>query len=218
MPSSNHRKKVADAEGESAGLLVNGPATRLSSAMGAGEVVGPIELPHRLMGTLHSLAAASGVGDLAALSVCAGALVDRLSRTATPCRARIVRGIDSAIVPASGSPDLSVGFRTALSQAAQSGNAAAPDAADGRPVVVEILVSHDDRRLYVESLTNSSDVPSAWAWARAFLQLLTGIASEPDAPINRHPLVDADELIGLSQARNRPQQDVGDGHLDYQRY
>jgi hypothetical protein len=42
MPRSNHLKKVADAEGGSARLPVNGYATRLSSATSADEVVGPI--------------------------------------------------------------------------------------------------------------------------------------------------------------------------------
>jgi hypothetical protein len=163
------------------------PDGRLSPAAGADEVVGPIELPRRLMGTLRALAVASGVGDLTSLSVCAGALVARLSGSAAPCRARIVRGIEEAIVPTSGPPDLSAGFRTALAQAAQPGYGV-PDAADWRPVVVEIVISHDDRHFYVESLTSSSGVPSAWDWAHAFLQLLTGLASEPDAPILRHPL------------------------------
>jgi hypothetical protein len=188
MLTGNHLGSAPDAHGVSASLPENGSAPRPLPAATADEVVGPIELPRGLMGALHSLAAASGVGDLASFAVCVGALVARLPGPATPCRARIVRGVEEAIVPASGSPDLSVGFRTALSQAAQPGNAAVPDAAGGQSVVVEIVVSDDGRHFYVESLTSSASIPSAWAWAHAFLHLLTAMAREPDTPILRHPL------------------------------
>jgi amino acid adenylation domain-containing protein len=143
---------------------------------------------------------------LAWLSICAGVLAARLPRPGTGCRVRVIRGADEAIVPAAGAPELATGFRAALRRAAQSGNAAAPDPAGDRPVVVTILLSQDDRRLYAERMTDSPDVPSAACWARSFLQLATRFASEPDAPMLGHALVGAQErdriLYGLNPYRH----------------
>jgi amino acid adenylation domain-containing protein len=160
------------------------------------------------MGTLHSLAAAAGADDFVSLSVCAVALVKRLPRQGTNCRARVIRGVDEVIVSAALAPDLSASFRTALGQAAESASppsGTAPDATDDQPVAVTILVSQDGQHLYVESMTDSLDVPTAQSWARTFLQLLTGMANQPDAPLLVHPLVDEDErdriLHGLNPHR-----------------
>jgi amino acid adenylation domain-containing protein len=154
------------------------------------DCVGPIALPAGLMGALRSLAAAAGIGDFAALSTCAGALVERLLRPGTNCRASLIHGADEADIPAGGL-DPSASFRTALRAAAHSRSA--PAANTGCPVAVTILVSHDGRHLYVESMTDLPDVPSAQSWARSFLQLLTCLVNEPDAPMHSHPLVDEDE-------------------------
>ncbi len=159
------------------------------------------------MATLHDLAAAAGADDLTWLSVCAGVLAARLLRPGTDCRIWVIRGADEAIVPAAGAPELATGFRAvlrraALRRAAQAGTAAAPDAADDRPVAVTILLTQDNRHLYVESMTDSPDVPSAPSWARSFLQLLTCIAGEPDAPMLGHALVGTQERDRLLHGLN----------------
>ena len=181
-------------------ISVNGSAGRPSSATDIDatstltpDCVGPIPLPPGLVGTLHALAAATGADDFDSLSTCASALVHRLPRPGTHCRARVIHGADEAIVPGAEALDLSASFRSALQQVARAGRPTAPDTSGGQPVAVTILVSHDGQRLYVESMTNSSDLASAQSWARSFLQLMTCLASEPDAPMLGHPLVDEDE-------------------------
>lgn len=157
------------------------------------DCVGPINLPPGLVDTLHSLAAAAGADDFVSLWTCAGVLVQRLPRPGTHWRAEVIHGADAAIVSGAQDLDLSAGFRTALRQAARSGPAPAADTSDGQPIAVTILVSHDGRHLYVESMTSASDLPSAQCWARSFVQLLTCMVKEPDAPMLDHPLVDEDE-------------------------
>ena len=170
------------------------------------DCIGPITLPDGVMGTLHRLAAAAGVDDFATLSICAGVLAERLPRPGTGCRVRVTRGAVEAIVPAAGTPDVSLSFREALRQAPVGGHAVAPDAADDQPVAVTVLIARAGRHLYAETMTDDADVPSAQAWARSFLQLLTGLAGEPDAPMTDHPLVGAEEreriLYGLNPQRD----------------
>jgi amino acid adenylation domain-containing protein len=171
------------------------------------DCIGPIAVPDGVMGTLHSLAAAAGVDDFVALSICAGVLVERLPRPGTDCRVRVTRTPVEAIVPGAGAPDPSLSFREALRQAVQSGRDGAPGpGADDQPVAVTILIARGGRQLYVETMTDSSDLPSAQAWARSFLQLLAGMATEPDLPMLDHPLVGAEERERILHGLN-PQRD-----------
>ncbi len=171
------------------------------------DCVGPIPVPYGVMGTLHRLAAAAGAEDFVALSVCAGLLAQRLPRPGADCRVRITRGPIEAIVPAGGAPDPSLRFREALRRAHPSGSAIAPGQGFDDPrVAVTILIARAGRHLYVETETDSADLPSAQAWAHSFLQLLAALATEPDLPMLDHPLVDADEreriLRGLNPHRD----------------
>lgn len=171
------------------------------------ECIGPVTLPDGVMGTLHSLAAAAGVDDFVTLSICAGVLAERLPRPGTTCRVRVTRGALEAIVPAGGGvPDPSLSFHQALQQAQRSGGAIAPDAGDDPPVAVTILIARAGRHLYVETMMESSDLPSAQAWARSFLQLLAGMANEPDLPMLDHPLVGTEERERILHGLN-PQRD-----------
>jgi amino acid adenylation domain-containing protein len=162
-------------------------------------------VPDGVLGTLHSLAAAAGVADFVALRVCVGVLAQRLPRPDSGCRARIIREKLEAVVPTASAPDLSLSFREALRRAASSGGAAPPDDG-GPPAVVTILVSESGGQLYVDATTDASDLPTAHAWARSFLQLLTGMASDPDLPMLDHPLVGPEEreriLYGLNPQRD----------------
>ena len=153
------------------------------------DCIGPIALPPGLMGTLRSLAATAGAANCAPLSICAGVLVERLLRPSTNCRASVIHGADEVMAPA-GALDLSASFHTALRAVAQSSSATT---ADSCPVAVTILVSSDGRHLYVESMTDLPDAPSAQSWARSYVQLLTCLANQPDAPMLGHPLVGEDE-------------------------
>jgi amino acid adenylation domain-containing protein len=170
------------------------------------DCIGPITVPSGVMGTLRSLAAAARVDEFVALAICAGVLVERLPRPGTVCRARVTRGSVEAIVPATGAPDLSASFRDALCHAARAGTSAAPIADDDEPVAVTILIARGGRHLYVETMTDSSDFPSTWAWARSFLQLLTSMANQPDAPMLSHTLVGAEERQRILHRLN-PQRD-----------
>jgi amino acid adenylation domain-containing protein len=170
------------------------------------DCIGPVTVPDGVMGTLHSLATAAGVDDFVTLSICAGVLAERLPRPGTNCRVMVIRGPVEAIVPAAGAPDPSLSFREALRQAPRSGSAIAPDAGDDQPVAVTILIARAGRHLYVEIVTDDSDVPSTQAWARSFLQLLTSMANEPDTPMLDHPLVGAEEREQILHALN-PQRD-----------
>lgn len=197
MIRSDHCDTAPAAAIGPAPISANGSAGRPSSATGddgtsttAPDCVGPFTLPPGLMGKLRSLAAEPGADDFVSLSTCAGVLVERLPRAGTNCRARVIHGADEAIVPA-GALDLSASFRTALRAAVQPRSATAVETSG--PVAVTILVSHDGKHLYVECMTDSTDVPSAQSWARSFLQLLTSIANRPDAPMLGHPLVGDDE-------------------------
>lgn len=170
------------------------------------DCIGPITVPAGVMGALHSLAAAAGVDDFVTLSICAGVLAERLPRPGTPCRALVTRGGLEAVVPGPGAADPAISFRDALRQAARSGTGAAANAEDDEPVAVMILISRGGRHLYVETMTDSSDVPSTQAWANAFLQLLTGLADDPDAPMVSLPLVGAEERERILHGLN-PQRD-----------
>jgi amino acid adenylation domain-containing protein len=153
---------------------------------------GPITLPPGLLDTLHSLAAAAGVGNLAPLSICAGVLAERLPRPGLNGRARVNYGADEVVAPASPALDRSASFRSALRQAARPASAAENVTGD-RPVIVTFVVSRDGRRLYAESSTDSPDVPLAPAWGRSFLHSLVSMAAHPDAPMDGHRLVDDEE-------------------------
>jgi amino acid adenylation domain-containing protein len=176
-----------------------------SEYLSTSDCIGPVTVPDGVMGTLHSLATAAGVDDFVTLSICVGVLAERLPRPGTDCRVRVTRGALETIVPAAGAPDPSLSFREALRRAPRSGGAIVPDADDDLPVAVTILISRAGRHLYVEATTDSSDLPSAHAWARSFLQLLAGMANRPDLPMLDHPLVGAEEreriLHGLNPQR-----------------
>lgn len=179
------------------------PSVSVTSTLSS---VGPIAIPHELTWRLRSLTEAAAADDLLPLAICATVLVRRLSRRGTSGRARVVRGPREAVTPLSTKPlDPAVSFRAALGQAARF---RAPDATVSPAVEVTILVSQDGDRLSVESTTESTDAPLASCWARSFLQLLTGMANSPDAPILDHPLVDDAErdriLHGLNPYR-RPE-------------
>jgi amino acid adenylation domain-containing protein len=168
------------------------------------DCIGPVTVPDGVMGRLHSLATAAGVDDFVTLSVCVGVLARRLPRPGSGCRVRITRGALEAIVSA-GAPDPSLSFNEALRQARGAGGTPAPDAGD-LPVAVTLLISRAGRHLYVEAMTDSSDLPSAQAWAHAFLQLLAGVADDPDLPMREHPLVGAEERERILHGLN-PQRD-----------
>ncbi|HUZ39561.1 MAG TPA: amino acid adenylation domain-containing protein [Streptosporangiaceae bacterium] len=153
----------------------------------APDCVGPIALPAGLIDTLRALAEAAGADELVPLAVCAGVLAARLPHTGPELRARVIRGPHETVVPAAGAAELAAGFRDAIDRAAQAA------ATDPGPAAVTILISQDDRNLYVETVPDSGDVPSALPWARSFLQLLTRMADEPDAPLAGHPLIDTAE-------------------------
>ncbi|MEV1143566.1 amino acid adenylation domain-containing protein [Micromonospora sp. NPDC049799] len=166
------------------------------------DCIGPILVPVGVMGTLHSLAAAAGVDGFVALSIGAGVLAERLPRPGTDCRVRVTRRDLEAILPRSGAPDLSISFRDALRQAAKSEAVATTEADDVAPVAVTILITRAGRHLYVETMTDSSDVPSTEAWAHSFLQLLAGLTSDPDAPMISHPLVGPEERERIRHGLN----------------
>jgi amino acid adenylation domain-containing protein len=171
------------------------------------DCIGPIALPDGVLETLHSLARAAGVDDFDPLSLCAGVLAERLPRPGTHCRIRVTRGPVEAIVGATGTPDLSLNFREALRQARRPGCTIVPGpGGDDEPVAVTILFDRAGRQLYVETMTDSSDLPTAQAWARSFLQLLTGMANEPDRPMLDHLLVGAEERERILHGLN-PQHD-----------
>lgn len=167
------------------------------------DCVGPLPVPPELTRAVRALAEDAGVDDFAALAICAGVLVRRLSYAATPRRARVIRGGLEATTSMSTEPmDPALTFRGALRQAARFGYGT-PDGAFYQPVCVTILVSHDNRRLYVESMTSSADAPLAQCWARSFLQQLTRLAEQPDAPMSAHSLVDGAERDRILHRLNR---------------
>lgn len=168
--------------------------------------IGPVAVPPGVTDILRSLATEAGVDPFVALSVCAGVLVERLPRPGTGCRVRVTRGLIEAIVPAVGAPDPSMTFRDALRHAAQAGTRAAPVGDVDRPIDVTIVITRDSRQVYVETMTDSSDLPSAQAWAHSYLQLVIGVAHEPDAPMLGHPLVGAEERKRILHGLN-PQRD-----------
>jgi amino acid adenylation domain-containing protein len=182
-------------------ISVNGPAVPSSAetdddrtAPAGSDCIGPIRIPPGLMDTLHSLVAAAGADDFAALSICAGVLVGRLPRPGINCRARVIRAAEEIIVPMTHAAEPSASFRSALRHAAQPTSAATEkNATDDRPVVVTFVVSRDGQHLYAENATDSPDVPRAHAWGHSFLQLLTSMADDPDAPMGGHPLLDNGE-------------------------
>ncbi|ACU72344.1 amino acid adenylation domain protein [Catenulispora acidiphila DSM 44928] len=64
---------------------------------------------------------------------------------------------------------------------------------DAGPADAALLVSEDGRRLYVESMTDSADSPTALAWARAFQHLLACAMAAPELPMSAHPLLSEQE-------------------------
>ncbi|MFC9434494.1 amino acid adenylation domain-containing protein [Nocardia sp. NPDC057030] len=95
-----------------------------------------------------------------------------------------------AITPVPADPADS--FRAALRGAGEPHVAAIPDPGTGQRVDATIVVS-EDGRLYAESMSSSVDAPPALTWAQTFVQLLIGLARDPDAPMAMLPLIDADE-------------------------
>ena len=146
------------------------------------ECVGPVAIPPQLTRALRQLAEAAAVDDLVPLSVCATELARRLSRPGSPTRARVIHGpLEAVTQPATQRWDPAVSFRDALRRSADQRGSTVP-------VDVDILVSQEGDRLYVESITTSADAPTAQQWARSFLRLLSCAGNEPDAPLAEHPL------------------------------
>ncbi|WP_432056798.1 non-ribosomal peptide synthetase [Streptomyces sp. bgisy022] len=169
------------------------------------DCIGPIALPTDALDRLRSLAEAAGVDEFTALCLCASVLADRLPHHGTDCRLRVTRNDAEAVVPRPGAADPEMSFRDALQQAAQAGPAPAAAPGADRPAAVSMLIGASGRNLYVESMTDASDVPTPHAWAHAFCRLLTGLTAEPDAPMLSHPLVGPEEreriLHGLNPHR-----------------
>lgn len=171
------------------------------------DCIGPIPVPYGVMGALHCLAAEAGADDFVTLSVCAGVLAQRLPRPGTGCRVLVARGSLEAIVPEAGAPDASLSFREALRLALPSRPAIAPGHGfDDPPAAVTFLIARAGRHLYVETTTDSADLPSTQAWARSFLQLLESLAKDPDLPMLEHPLVGDEERERILRDLN-PQRD-----------
>jgi amino acid adenylation domain-containing protein len=170
------------------------------------ELVGPMTIPADLSHALHTLLSSAGADEFVSLFICATVLARRLSPPGAERRVRVIQGSREAITPALATPvDLADGFRTALRRAGGLRDGTVPaEPADQRPDVT-ILVTEDSRRLVVESMSSSADAPVALCWARSFVQLLTGLVSQPDAPVAAHPLIsDADRdriLHGLNPYR-----------------
>ncbi|MCF2535722.1 non-ribosomal peptide synthetase [Streptomyces sp. FB2] len=169
------------------------------------DCIGPIALPADALDGLRSLAEAAGVDEFTALSLCAGVLAARLPHPGTDCRVRVTRQEAEAVVPGPGTPDAETSFREALRQAARAEAPLAAEHGEEPPVAVSLLIGATGRNLYVESLTDASDVPTPQAWAHAFCRLLTGLTDDPDAPMLSHPLVGPEEreriLHGLNPYR-----------------
>ncbi len=175
----------------------------MTASLSTTECIGPVTVPSEVTDTLHSLAEEAGVDPFLTLTICAGVLVRRLPRPGTDCCVGMTRGPVEAIIRSSDAPAASTTFRDALRQA---GPGAAPGGDIDRPVDVTIQIARNGRQVYVETMTDSSDIPTAWAWLRSFLQLLACLAGEPDAPMLSHPLVGDREreriLSGLNHQRD----------------
>ena len=193
--------------------LKGGPASRRLPAPGnecqtsmPPELVGPMTIPAGLRHALHTLVSSAGADEFASLFICATVLARRLSPPGAERRVRVIQGSREAITPALATPvDLADGFRTALRRAGELGDGTVPEETTGQRPDVTILVTEDSRRLVAESMSSSADGPAALCWARSFVQLLTGLVSQPDAPVAAHPLIsDADRgriLHGLNPSR-----------------
>jgi amino acid adenylation domain-containing protein len=169
------------------------------------ECVGPIDIPARLMRKLCILADAAGVDYLVALQVCAAALASRLNPNEDAC-ARVIQGRHEAVVGLPpGNPDPGPTFRAALRQGGTLSPVETLDTPAGRRTDVTFLVSQDGRRLFAESMSTSTDAPTAQCWARSFMHLLECMTRQPDVPVTAHPLMDANErgriLRGLNPYR-----------------
>lgn len=163
-------------------------------------------IPAGLRHALHTLVSSAGADEFASLFICATVLARRLSPPGAERRVRVIQGSREAITPALATPvDLADGFRTALRRAGELGDGTVPEETTGQRPDVTILVTEDSRRLVAESMSSSADGPAALCWARSFVQLLTGLVSQPDAPVAAHPLIsDADRgriLHGLNPYR-----------------
>jgi hypothetical protein len=79
------------------------------------ECVGPITIPASVGARLRELAAAAGIGEFTALSVCAWALAGRLSRDGAARAVRMSRGPREVITPPGPGPAGS--FRAVLLRA-----------------------------------------------------------------------------------------------------
>jgi amino acid adenylation domain-containing protein len=180
------------------------PAADGNGTSAPAECVGPIAIRPDLTQAVRALSAATGADDFVLLTVCATVLARRLSGPSRPLRARVIQGAQEAVTPPSGTPvRLSDTFRAALRRSTGLRVATVPDSAE--PVDLTILVSADGRRLYVETMTSSADVPFAHCCGRTFVRLLTGLVGDPDAPMDERPLIDDAErdriLHGLNPYR-----------------
>lgn len=159
------------------------------------DLVGPVTVPRAVLRTLDAV---TGEGAVTALALCAGVLATRLSPTVAR-RALVIRGERETVIAPQ---DPSLTLRQALHRTTEAEPATLPRASAGPPTDVTFLLSADGRRLFVESTTNSADAPSTRCWARSFLQLLRGMAEQPQTPLAELPLLDELErdrvLTGLS--------------------
>ncbi|NMH76157.1 non-ribosomal peptide synthetase [Pseudonocardia xinjiangensis] len=167
------------------------------------ECAGPVAIPADLLGRLHRLAVAARTEDFVGLSIGATVLAQRLSRLGSTRRVRVVQGHREATTPVPA--DLDGSFRAALCRAGELRKAPAPAETTDQRVDVTIVVSQDGTCLYAESMVSSADAPSALCWARTFVQLLTGLARDPDARMATLPLIDAAERERILHGLNRYQ-------------
>jgi amino acid adenylation domain-containing protein len=199
--SSHHSTECAIAATGPAGLSSEHDGGSLTPP----DCVGPVAIPPYATRSLLELATAAGVADLVPFAACAGILLSRLARRGRltwPGRACVILGADEVVVQAFPA-ERTTTFHDVLRRMAVHPAGPTSNALADYPVDVTILVSSDGRRLYVESSTTVSDAPLAWCWARTYLQLLTALATDPGAPVGRHPLIAGAERERIRHGLNR---------------
>jgi amino acid adenylation domain-containing protein len=170
------------------------------------EVAGPVTIPAGLAHPLRALASDAGIDDFVSLSACAAVLARRLSPPGAEHRVRVIQGSREAVPSALATRvELAGSFRATLRLAGEMPGLTEPPEAAGQHTDVTILVTQDGQRLFAESTSSSADAPVASCWARSFVQLLTGLVGQPDAPVAAHPLIsgaDRDRILhGLNLYR-----------------
>lgn len=138
----------------------------------AADCVGPLPVPPALVTRLRALAHARGTDDLAPLLTCAEELARRVSSDATTVRIGVAHDHEAFVVashPSQRSPAPTYAQQMSDSTSEAPHDRLTPD--------VMFVLSGDGRRLYGERLTDSPGGPSALAWTRGFLDLLTESAA-----------------------------------------